>query len=167
METPKELAVGDLALISFFNLLRVGEYTQKRRRLNTRTIQFRMCDMALKCRDMIIPRDTNKEVMMATTAATLRFSNQKNGMRISLICRSTCGAPYCLVMVLVRRHLNLQDNSEGQGTIILSWWDHISKSQVTDDDMRVAIRRAVVTLRLEKMASFPQGLEHTPYVRGE
>ena len=46
--TEKEKAVGDLAIIAFFYLLRVGEYTQKKRKTNTRTIQFRYCDVAFK-----------------------------------------------------------------------------------------------------------------------
>ena len=37
----KEQAVGDFGLIAFYYLLRVGEYTHKRKRHRTRTVQFR------------------------------------------------------------------------------------------------------------------------------
>ena len=73
--TPKETAIAGLALISFFYLLRVGEYTQKRHKSHTHTIQFRMCDIAF------IPQDTLAEVIGTAILATLYLSNQKNGVQ--------------------------------------------------------------------------------------
>jgi len=43
----------------------------------------------------------------------------------------------------------LRDNGAGQDTIISIFWDHIGRTQITDDNMRVAICRAVVKLGLE------------------
>ena len=89
--TAKETAVGDLALISFFYLLRVGEYTQKQWKASTHTIQFRLCDIAFKNGDNIIPCNASAADIMGATAATLRLSNQKSGIRGSLIHRSAAG----------------------------------------------------------------------------
>lgn len=36
-----------------------------------------------------------------------------------------------------------------------SFWDHINQSHVTVDDMRIAIRRAVITLQLYKYGFLP------------
>ena len=79
--TPKEQAVGDFGHIAFYYLLRVGEYTQKRKRSKTRTIQFRFSDIAFKKGNTIIPRDAPIEELLEETGATLRLSNQKNGIR--------------------------------------------------------------------------------------
>jgi len=79
--TTKEQAMGNFALIAFFYLLRMGEYTQKRKRPSTRTIQFRFKDIALKKGDNIIARDASEEELMKSTGSTLRLSNKKWNQR--------------------------------------------------------------------------------------
>ena len=153
--TPKEQAVGDLALIAFFYLLRVGEYTQKKKRKNTRTVQFRLCDIAFKKGNTIIPRDAPPSELLQATAATLRLSNQKNGIRGSLIHRSAALGPYCPVKALVRRFLHLRDNNADENDIISSFWDHLGQSHVTDVNMRTSIRAAVTSLGLTKQGITP------------
>ena len=56
--TEKEKAVGDFLLIQFFYLLRVREYAKKKRRGNTRTIQFRKLDIAFKKGNKILSMET-------------------------------------------------------------------------------------------------------------
>ena len=75
--TQKEKAVGDWALISFYYILCMGEYTQKRRKTKTHTVQFRMCDIAFKRGNTIIPHTASVEDLMSAIVATLRLSNQK------------------------------------------------------------------------------------------
>ena len=44
--TPHSRAIGDLALIAFYYLLRIGEYTIKSKRNNTKqTVQFKLKDV--------------------------------------------------------------------------------------------------------------------------
>ena len=51
-KTAKGLAVGDLIIIAFFFLLRVGEYTVKATKNNTkRTVQFRIMDVTFFKKD--------------------------------------------------------------------------------------------------------------------
>jgi len=144
--TPKEAAIGDLALISFYYLLRVGGYTQKKRKVSTRTIQFRMCDIAFKCGNTIISRDAPEEVLMTATAATLRLSNQKNGVRGSLVHCSAMGGKFFPVIVLVCQYIHMRSNKAVADDILSSFWDHIGKAHVTDEGMRIGIRAAVITL---------------------
>ena len=106
--TPKDEAIEDLAIVSFYYLLRVGEYTQKRRKGNTRTIQFRWCDIAFKNGNTIVPRDAPAADIFGATAATLRLSNQKNGIRGSLVHRSATGGTFCPVRALARRFLHMR-----------------------------------------------------------
>ena len=148
--TEKEKTVGDFALIQFFYLLRVGEYTKKKRKGSTRTIQFRRSDMAFKKGNSIISRDASDAELMEATGATLRLSNQKNGMRGSLIHRSAMSGIYCPVKALVRRFIHLRNNEAKQEETISTYWDHLGKCNITDEDMRVALRRAVIKLGLAK-----------------
>ena len=120
--TPKDKAIGDLALISFFYLLRVGEYTQKRRKGNTRTIQFRWCDIAFKNGNTIIPRNAPAAELLKATVATLRLSNQKNGIRGSLVHRSATGGKFCPILALVRRFLHMRDNNAKDNDILSSFF---------------------------------------------
>ena len=45
--TDKQKAIGDLALIAFYYLLRVGEYTYHKQAKKRRSKQFRVSDIAL------------------------------------------------------------------------------------------------------------------------
>ena len=85
-------AVGDLALIAFYFLLRVGEYTVKGRAVATsaadvsekQTEQFRVRDarffaLALEGSQVQIPPHASDEAIMNARSATLRLGNQKNG----------------------------------------------------------------------------------------
>lgn len=153
--TEKEKAVGDLAIIAFYYLLRVGEYTFKRRRGRSRTIQFRFCDIAFKKGNEFIPRNAPIDLLMQTTAATLRLSNQKNGIRGSLIHRDETKGAYCPVQALVRRFLHLRDNDAQSKDNISAYWDHLGIAQVMGDDIIKAIRAAVGTLKLHLQGITP------------
>ena len=98
--TPKDTAIGDLALIYIFYMLRVGEYTQRWEKTNTCTIKLRLCDIVFKNGDVLITRDAPASEILAATAATLRLSNQHNGIRGSLIHCRTAGGKYSPVVAL-------------------------------------------------------------------
>ena len=82
-------AVGDLSLITFYYLLRIGEYTVKRQRDRARqarkqTVQFKVEDVTffktdkhgvLRC----LPRNAPFSLIMTAESATLKLDNQKNG----------------------------------------------------------------------------------------
>ena len=86
--TAKEKELGNLGLIAFLYLLRVGGCTQKREPPFTRTIKFRFRDFAFKKGSTITSRDSSEAELMEATGATLRISNQKNGLRGAMIHRS-------------------------------------------------------------------------------
>ena len=119
----------------------MGEYTQKSKKSNSRTVQFRLSDIAFKNGDTIIPPSAPPSHFPQATAATLRLSNQKNGIRGSLIHRSACpnGDPYCPVRALARRYLHLRDNNAIPFDLLSAFWDHMGQTHVTDEDMRKAI----------------------------
>jgi len=50
----------------------------------------------------------------------------------------------------VRSFGHLRDNNAKETNLISSFWDHIGKDSLTDTDICVAIRRAVILLDLQK-----------------
>ena len=87
---------------------------------------------------------------MRATAATLRLSSQKNGIRVVLIHPSAMKGKFCPVKALVRRYVNLRDNKAAKDDIISSFYDHVGVGHVTDSDIRKSLRRVVVVLGLAK-----------------
>jgi len=148
--TAKEEAVGDLGLIAFFYLLRVGEYTQKQKLSLTRTIQFRFRDFAFKKSNTIISRDASEVELLEATGATLRLINQKNSVRGAVIHRSPMEGRFCPVKALVLRYIHLRNHHASLYMTISTYWDHLGSGNVTDVDIRLAIRCSMLTLDLVK-----------------
>lgn len=86
----KEQRIGDIVLVAFYFLLRVGKYTSKLAKKGAgqgkQTVQFRMKDVTFFKFDKLglllqIARNApNKEIMQAVVV-TLHLSNQKNGWK--------------------------------------------------------------------------------------
>ena len=85
-KSAKAKTIGDMAVIAFYFLLRVGEYTYHRPSENRRTKQFRFSDITLWHNttrlDPHLPLET---LYKLCTAATMSISNQKNGKRYQVI----------------------------------------------------------------------------------
>ncbi len=109
-------AIGDLSLIAFYYLLRVGEYTVKQSRNHSKqTVQFRLGDVTFFKTDVLgnirqLSRAAPLSHIMAATSATLKLENQKNGWKGVCIHQQANGDPiHCPVRALGRRisHLRL------------------------------------------------------------
>jgi len=74
----------------------------------------------------------------------------KNGSCGAMIRRSAMDGIFCPVKALVRRFVYLRDNNVKTADIISSYWDDLGKGNLTDVDIRVALRRAVILLGLSK-----------------
>jgi hypothetical protein len=80
-------AIGDLALIAFYYLLRIGEYMVKGERNNSKqTVQFKLKDVSFFKRNkagtlVCLPRDAPPNLIMTADSATLKLDNQKNGRK--------------------------------------------------------------------------------------
>ena len=102
----RDRAIGDLTLIAFYFLLRIGEYTMKRNRNETKqTVNFRVADVTFfkKGEDgrlRQLPRDAPREEILAADSATLRLTNQKNGWK----------------GVCINHHVNGDSNGDMAGT---------------------------------------------------
>ena len=116
--TPCQRATGDLALIAFYYLLRVGEYTAKgSRRDSKRTVQFKLEDVTFFKKDkrgqlLQLPNNALFTDILSADSATLKLENQKNGWKGVCIHQETNGDPIlCPVRALGRRVFHLRENT--------------------------------------------------------
>jgi hypothetical protein len=78
--TTKQKVVGHMALIAFYSLLRVGEYTLTTKTTKKLTQAFRIQDVTLWDNNIILDHSLPLDsLLIRCTAATLRITNQKNG----------------------------------------------------------------------------------------
>ena len=111
-------ATADLAMIAFYYLLRIGEYTLKNRKAKgkknaKRTVQFKLEDVSFFHRDRKgvlrqLPRNASEELIMTAESATLKLDNQKNGWKGVCVYQEANGEAYfCPVRALGRRFLHI------------------------------------------------------------
>ena len=83
--TAKDRRTGDLIVIAFYFLLRVGEYTcshcNSQPVYTKRTVNFRLCDVVFFKRDSegrlrLLPARCNPQDRLTSNRATLRLTNQ-------------------------------------------------------------------------------------------
>jgi hypothetical protein len=85
LATEKDKAVGDLALIAIYYLLRVGEYTVKKHRNETKqTEQFKLRDVTFfkfdkRKRLKRLGKNAVDPLVMMADGCTLKIGNKKNG----------------------------------------------------------------------------------------
>ena len=83
----QQKAVGDHALIAYYYLLQIGEYTVKLTRNNTKqTVQFKQEDVTFFQKDSVgqlckLPRTAPSHSIVTADSATLKLDNQKNGWK--------------------------------------------------------------------------------------
>ena len=155
--TPAQNAVGDLIIIAFYFLLRVGEYTTKaRRKKRTRTKQFRDKDVTLFKRNNLgmlraLPRNASDEDIMTADAATLRISNQKSGVKGACVHHEAIpGAGLaCPVRAIGRRIVHIRQHSKSGNAFLCAYWDKVGLGNVTDNNIRFAIKFAARMLDYE------------------
>ena len=100
--SPKQQAIGAMALIAFYYLLRVGEYTYHRPSEKRRTQQFRVCNITFWCNTTKLDINSDQTwLMQHATAATLNISNQKNGIRAQTIHQEAINSHLCPVKALI------------------------------------------------------------------
>ena len=122
--TAKQQAVGDMALIAFYYLLRVGEYTSSATNKTKLTQAFRLRDVTLWNDNTVLNPSLPIEVLLQQcTAATLRISNQKNGKRNQAIHHKATTSDTCPAKSLIRRIKHITNHTTNHNTIISTYFD--------------------------------------------
>jgi hypothetical protein len=105
--TPHLEAVADLVIITFFYLLRVGEYTCPGTPREKRTIPIRSCNVRLWQQGGILPHSSTLATLLTADSATICIANTKNGTKGAVIHHDAFGGPICPIAALARRIANL------------------------------------------------------------
>jgi hypothetical protein len=154
-------AIGDLGLIAFYYLLRVGEYTCKLTRNETKqTVQFKFEDITffkrttagdLRC----LPRNAPDILIATADGATLKLDNQKNGWKGACIFQEANGDPYmCPVRAVGRRYLHIRHHSNEPKEVISAYWE-------TGKDVR-----SVTAEHISKAIKLAASMLHYPANKG-
>lgn len=173
--TECDKAVGDLAMIAFYYLLRIGEYTNKGEGVQdtnaTQTQQFKLKDVAFFGTNSrgalyrISPNARPFEIMNAT-CATLKLDNQKNGWKGVCINHEHNGDNvHCAVRALGRRYLHIRQYSTSDTTPLSAYFADGKAKFVTDQHIREAIKRAATALMYPTTRGTPISLINTHSLR--
>ena len=154
-----DLAAGDLCLVAFYFLLRAGEYVKKASQEESKqTVQFRLRDVAFfEATDdgMVrqIPPTAPAWRIQNAVAATLRLSNQKNGIQNACIHHEANGQDYlCPVKALVRRFLHIRTRTQDWNTFLSAYWDEKGvRCDVTSADISTKMKWAGICLHYPSM----------------
>ena len=156
---PLNNAVGDLALIAFYYLLRVGEYTKPKLRVingktkrATRTQQFKIKNIGFFKNNKILPRRSKLHELLQADSCTLKITNQKNGRMGQTIHHFATHAPACPVKAVARRVHHILSNGGSEANFICDIFDKSTNSwnQVTAQNMMTGVRQAVSSLNLQQ-----------------
>ena len=151
--SPLDAAVGDLTLIAFYYLLRVGEYTCKGTRNSSKqTVQFKLEDVTFFHTHngslQQLPRNAPAELIMSAHSATLKLDNQKNGWKGVCIHQEHNGEPVaCPVRALGRRYLHIRQHASDQKTFLSAYFDDKgTRCDVTDRNVSAVLKIAALVL---------------------
>ena len=155
-------AVGDLSLIAFYFLLRVGEYTIKGTRDESKqTVQFRLQDVTFFKKDKRgvlrqLPRDSAEEVLLSADAVTLKLENQKNGWKGVCISHHSNGQEFCdPVKAVARRYCHIKKHTTVDTTFLSAYFEEGERFDVRDSDMRAGLKAAAAALDYEGTRGIP------------
>jgi hypothetical protein len=139
-----ERAIGDLSLIAFYYLLRIGEYTIKGKRKETKqTVQFKYKDVTFFKKNLAgnlrcLPRTAPAHLIATADGATMKLDNQENGWKGVCVYQEANGEDHlCPVKALGQRFLHIQQHGGTVKTFLSAYWakdiradvmaEHISK----------------------------------------
>ena len=161
-KTAKARAIGDLILIAFYFLLRIGEYTMKATRNNSKqTVQFRMKDVQFfKKEEGILkplPPKANDDEILTADSVTLRLSNQKNGHKNACIHQHHNGRKICSpVRAVGRRFCHIREHSTDPNTHLSAFFEsEANRGDVNDNDIRRELKTAAIALDYESHRGIP------------
>ncbi len=162
LATELDKAVGDLVMVAFYYLLRIGEYTVKGTRNDTKqTVQFKLEDVTffrknsegnLRC----VPRDAPEHMLMTADGATLKLDNQKNGWKGVCVYHQANGdLVHCPVRALGRRVRHMRAGGAQRTTFLLTYWVGNKKYNVTAENISQALEGAARALSYPTAKGIP------------
>lgn len=169
-------AIADSILIAFYYLLRVGEYTCKGKRNESKqTVQFRTGDCTFFKKNSLgklqqLSRWASAEDILAADSATLHLTNQKNGWKNVCINHHHNGEKLLSpTKAIARRYLHIRNNTVKANfltTNLSAYFVDGCKYEVTDKDVRSALKYAAKKLNYPENKGIPIERVDTHSLRG-
>jgi hypothetical protein len=160
---PLKKTIGNLCLIAFYYLLRVGEYTKPRyatrkgKRIRaTRTVQFTVGSVGFFKDGKVISRDAPLDILLACDSATLKITNQKNGRMGQVIHQEAVPtSKYNPIAALAHQVHHILSNGGTTETLLCTYFDNGTENCVTSKQIVKAVRTAAKLLKLQNVAIDP------------
>jgi hypothetical protein len=158
-----ERAIGNLSLIAFYYLLRIGEYTIKGKRKETKqTVQFKYEDVTffkqnsagnLRC----LPRTAPAHLIAMADRATMKLDNQENGWKGVCVYQEANREDYlCLVKALGQRFLHIRQHGGTAKTFLSAYWAKDIQADVTVEHIsKKALKSAATELHYPTNKGIP------------
>jgi hypothetical protein len=157
-----DLAIGDLTMIAFYYLLRIGKYTTKGTRNNSKqTEDFKIGDITFFAKDkhghlLCLPCDAPSDLIASANGTTMKLDNQKNGWKGVCVYQECNGdSVHCPVRALGRRYLHLRSHRATQKTIISAYYQDGKRFDVTSDHISSALKLVATALEYTILKGIP------------
>ena len=160
----KTKAVGDLCLIAFYYLLRIGEYTGTGARAKEKQTElFCMRDITFFSKDKLgkilqLAMNSLDDDIFEAISSTLTLGNQKNGWKGACIHHEGTGDPiFCPTKALARRYCHIRKYCKGDMSVPLCTYytGDGNRMEVTDKDIRAALKSAAAMLNYPSERGIP------------
>ena len=160
--TELDMAVGDLTMIAFYYLLRVGEYTIKGTRNETKQmVQFKLEDVTFFKKNNLgklccLPQGAPEHDIMTADGATLKLDNQKNGWKGVCVYHEANGDPInCPVRALGRRVRRIRVGNNNGKTYLSAYFVGAARYDVTAENISQALKGAAKALHYPTTKGIP------------
>ena len=160
--TELDMAVGDLTMVAFYYLLRVGEYTIKGARNDTKqTVQFKLEDVTFFKKNATgklccLPRGAPDHMLMTADGATLKLDNQKNGWKGVCVYHEANGDPInCPVRALGQRIRHIRAGNGAGKTFLSAYYVGTHRFDVTAENISQALKGAARALSYPATKGIP------------
>ena len=160
--TDLDRAMGDLVMVAFYYLLRVGEYTIKGTRNDTKqTVQFKLEDVSFFKKNTAgklccLPRNAPDHMIMAADGATLKLDNQKNGWKGVCVYHEANGDMiHCPVRALGRRVRHIRAGNGHGKTFLSAYFVKNRRFDVTAENVSKALKGAARALAYPTTKGIP------------
>jgi hypothetical protein len=160
--TKQDQAAGQLTLIAFYYLLRVGEYTKPKyntkngtQQSTTRTRQFTVGSVGFFKNGAILPRSSPIDILLTADSATLKISNQKNGRMGETIHQRAINKIACPVKALAYRVHSILAAGGTSDSLLCQYGNNSDNTHISSKEIIILLRAAAKTLQLQKQAIDP------------
>ena len=155
-------AIGDNCMIAFYYLLRIGGYTVKVTRNNSKhTVRFKLEDVTFFINNALgklrqLPWSASNDEIMTAEGATLKLDNQKNGWKGLCVHQEHNGdIHYCAIRALRHRYFHIRWPTSSQKILLLAYYVDGIRYDVTDQDIRDSIKWAAKELNYPATKGIP------------